>query len=272
MKFAINYSPQADELLREGAIDIDLFKCADWPELVEPAMKLKPAYVHFPLMAGKPNAAEPDWDAVQAWKEKTGTQYVNMHLSAEDEDFPAIPRASNLPEHLEQVTEQMIRDVKRVTAIFGPENVIVENVPMQLGKQESQPLRASVEPKVIRTVIEETRCGLLLDIDHARVASHEFGITYQDYIAELPVDRIRELHMTGTHMVDGFLQAHLPMKEDDWEIFAWALQNIQSGAWSHPGIMAFEYGGIGKMFEWRSKKEVMAEQVPEFRRMIDNLL
>ncbi|HLV36123.1 MAG TPA: hypothetical protein VKY59_13445, partial [Spirillospora sp.] len=55
MKFALNYSPQAAELLRAGDIDIDLFKCPDWPHLIEQARQQRPVYIHFPLVAGQHN-------------------------------------------------------------------------------------------------------------------------------------------------------------------------------------------------------------------------
>ena len=57
MNFAINYSPQAGELLKQGKIEINLFKCPDWPELIQEASALAPVYVHFPLIAGQPFTA-----------------------------------------------------------------------------------------------------------------------------------------------------------------------------------------------------------------------
>jgi|GEM_PF-3341121 len=34
MRFALNYSPQAAVLLAEGRIEIDLYKCPDWSDLM----------------------------------------------------------------------------------------------------------------------------------------------------------------------------------------------------------------------------------------------
>jgi hypothetical protein len=33
MEFALNYSPQAAQLLQEGRIEIDRYKCPDWPDV-----------------------------------------------------------------------------------------------------------------------------------------------------------------------------------------------------------------------------------------------
>jgi len=275
MKLAINYSPQATELLAEGTIDIDLFKCADWPEIVEPARKVKPIYVHFPVRAGDPQYAN-DFARVQDWKMRTQTTYVNMHLSAPESSYPGIPFDARDGQHIARITANMITQVREATALFGAQKVIVENLPTQQLTEDpgdARELIIAVLPQTIAAVIRETQCNLLFDIDHARVSAETLGISLQDYVAELPMERLRELHMTGTHRLpDGRRQSHLPMMEDDWEVFEWALQQIAAKKWSQPDIFAFEYGGIGPKFDWRTDKAVIAEQVPRLRKMMDEVL
>ncbi len=41
-RFALNYSPQAADLLRAGQIEIDLFKCPAWPDLIAEAQAAAP--------------------------------------------------------------------------------------------------------------------------------------------------------------------------------------------------------------------------------------
>jgi uncharacterized protein len=266
MKFAINYSPQAAELVQEGAIDIDLFKCADWQELIEPAMKLKPAYVHFPLGLGSRTRKQAEWDMVQHWKDRTGTKYVNAHLGATSADYPDIPLKSRDKDHEELVVSRFLEDAQRLVDRFGKDTLIIENLPTDFTRTDESPcLRISVDPSIVRRIIEHVDCGLLLDIDHARVSSLALGMDFRDYIAQLPVHRLKELHMTGTHLYEGHWRSHFEMREEDWKIFDWALEQIRSGAWAHPEIFAFEYGGIGPKFDWKTDKELIAQQVPEFR-------
>lgn len=52
MKLAVNYSTQAAVLLRQSRIQIDYFKCPDWPDLIQEAKKHAPVAVHFNLTAG----------------------------------------------------------------------------------------------------------------------------------------------------------------------------------------------------------------------------
>jgi hypothetical protein len=52
INLAINYSPQAAQLMAECRIEFDYFKCPDWPGMISEAQKLKPVAVHFTLIAG----------------------------------------------------------------------------------------------------------------------------------------------------------------------------------------------------------------------------
>ncbi len=266
MKFALNYSPQAEEALAAGLIDIDLFKCSD-QNLIKQAQRLKPVYVHLPLDVAKKDFS-PDWKNIEAMKNETNTRFVNMHLSATSADFPDIPITSVLTEHRSVIMDKAVQDAAEFAKRFGADNVILENDPYHAEARESfHLLRPSAEPSVISEVMRQTRCGLLLDLDHARVSAHYMRMSLEDYVSQLPIDRLQELHMTGTrpHAQEGWLESHHEMRSEDWKIFDWALGKIKNGSWPKPHIYAFEYGGIGKKFEGRSDKEIIVEQVSIFR-------
>lgn len=59
MKFAVNYSTEGAELLRQGQIELDLFKCPAWPDLLPEARALRLAHVHFPLIVGSGGSLRP---------------------------------------------------------------------------------------------------------------------------------------------------------------------------------------------------------------------
>lgn len=260
MKLAVNYSPQLDELIRVGQAEVDLLKCADWPELVEPAQKLGPVYVHFPIHAG--DGKPVDWNAVREWMDLTDTRKVNMHLIATTKDFPDIPFTSRSAEHRDRVIEAMVRDVLAAGKVVGVENIVVENLPTVPADDGVNPLHCAVEIDTIRAVIEQTGCGLLLDIDHARSAADVLNVDPRTYMDALPVDRMGELHMTGCRRIGNAILGHLPMNTEDWEFFDWAIERFRSGAWKTPDIYAFEYGGIGPIFRDNSDIKVLGEQVP----------
>ncbi len=269
MKLAVNWSPQAEELFVAKKIKLDLWKCSDWPELVEPALKTGPAYVHFPIRAG--DGSIPDWAKVRMWMEKTGTKLVNMHLHVGSKDMPDIPYDSRSPEHCERVIDALVRDVQAAGDEMGIDNIVVENLPTYRYDDGFHPLHCCIEPGTISAVIERTGCMLLLDIDHARSAGKILGVDPHEYIESLPVKRIGEFHMTGVRRENGALEGHRPMAKEDWEYFDWAIENFRSGAWKTPGTYAFEYGGIGPNFKENSNIDVLAEQVPILFKKVHSL-
>lgn len=269
MLLSINYSKQAAQLYHQGKIYIDRFKCPDWPDMVAEAKELRPISVHFSLKAGRGKLEKVDWDEVFRFMDQNKTPYVNLHLEAKVKDFPHIPVDTTDPLHQEEIIQQVISDLQIAKKYFDPQKIILENVPYRgnLGNI----LRPVVEPRIIRQIVEMTDCGLLLDISHARISAISICMNEHDYLSQLPVKRLRELHFTGVHNLDGWLQDHLPALEADWLVLDWVLEHIQKGTWSKPWMLAFEYGGIGERFEKRSDPMVISEQLPIINRKIKEI-
>jgi uncharacterized protein (UPF0276 family) len=182
------------------------------------------------------------------------------------------------------LVENSLRDISAVSARFGAERIIIENegnVP--------RGLRPVYLPSVIRRVVEESGCGFLLDLSHARLVAPFLNIDERTYISSLPLGRLRELHITGIQCFDEFWvnllrkdgaaesdiqnfggrrMDHLPMTAPDWEMVACALAQIRDGAWLKPRTVAYEYGGIGKPWESVTLKECLEQQVPRLYRMV----
>lgn len=268
MKFAVNYSPQAADLLADQRIALDLFKCHPIPEILDPARASLPIYIHFPLNTCDDSIASADWQRYHTLLEETGTPYINLHLTAPASQFPHLPVDTSHPAHFQEVADRMIRDVEAIAKHCGAKRVIVENVVYR--GPDGKTLYPSVAPEVITRIVRETGCGLLLDTAHATLTAEALGIATQDYIAQLPTGSIREWHVTGVqfHAAVGKLRDSMPMQEADWRLTEWAMAQIASGRWSWPWVVALEYGGIGPIFEWRSEPEVLAEQAPRLHALM----
>jgi uncharacterized protein (UPF0276 family) len=263
MKLAVNYSPQSSCLFEEGRIDLDLFKCPDWPELVDAALEEHSTYVHFSLGTCSPRLAQMDWSRVVHFMDLTGTQNVNLHLVTE----PGLDYhdADRVKRSLQQVAD----DISSLVARFGPERVIVENTPLTLAGRDH--LRPIVDPQAISALIAQTGCRLLLDVSHASITCATLGMDPRQYILGLPVQRLAEVHITGLAVEDGQLTDHRAMREEDWPLVEWVFEQIGSGAWAAPGILAFEYSGFGKVFEPFSDPSVLQTQVPRLYDMVQRL-
>jgi hypothetical protein len=91
-----------------------------------------------------------------------------------------------------------------------------------------------------------------------------------NFFSEFPVRRLKEVHVTGLGVHEGEIHDHLEMTDRDWQYFEWALSKIRLGDWHTPDIIAFEYGGTGDPFVWRSESRVLLNQVPRFHQLIHN--
>jgi len=265
MLFAINYSLQAARLCAEGRLELDRFKCPDWQEMIEEAQELRDVAVHFTLKAGRGKTRKANLEQIARTLEQTRTPYVNIHLEPRPEDYPDMPVDTTDPAHRQQVLERTLEDLWLVVRRFGAGRVIAENAPY---RPTGTLLRPAAETEFITKVVEETGCGLLLDISHAKISAHHLGLTAQEYMSRLPVKRLRELHFAGVHNLDGWLQDHLSALPADWEVLGWVLERIQSRAWPQPWLLAFEYGGVGEKFVSRSEPSVMEAQGGQLYRLV----
>lgn len=267
MNLAINFSHQAAALVSEGHIDIDFFKCPDWPDMISQAQRYRPVTVHFTLRAGTGLLHKTDWKHIERLLKLTNTPYVNLHLCPETEDFsPAsggIPADTQDPAHINLVVERLLADVSAVADQYGPELVIAENVPYW--GANGNVLRPATEASVIRKLLDETGCGLLLDISHARITARHQGIDEAAYLASLPVERTHELHITGLHATPEGWSDHLELLAEDWPWVDLAVKNVNNGRWGPAWLMAFEYGGEGGWYTDHTNPAIIAEQVPLLR-------
>jgi len=262
VELSVNYSLELAELLRDGRVHVDRIKCPDWPDMIATARQIRPIYVHFPLDAGSPTGRPANFAAADVMARETDTPYVNLHLVAYRRDFPDDDDESQTS----AVIAQMLADVAAAVEVAGRERVILENIPYFGPAGEFH--RASVDSAVISRIVHETGCGFLLDISHARIAAHYLNVDAHDYITQLPLDRLAELHITGVRQHNARLADHMDLSDEDWRWAELAMQNIRAGDWPTPWTVALEYGGIGEHFAWRTDKRALAEQVPRLYEMV----
>lgn len=292
MEFAVNYSPALAGLVHEGAVAVDRFKCPAWPQLFGAASQERPIYVHFPLRIGSgqgcainDETGQPaDLEWVADMLAQTGTPLVNTHMMPTAKDHPDIPIDSREPRHIQRVIDAVMRDLEPLILRFGAERVTVENIINEYGW-----LTLAVLPEVITRVLEQTGCGFLFDLSHARLAARSLGVDERIYCQALPVERIREIHFTGLRMISGDLLAriqaagdpggfaeryagkwidHLPMDEPDWPEVAWAMQQVHTRKWAAPWVVAYEFGGVGGFWELFSRRETYLAELPRLQALV----
>ena len=291
MKLAANYSVAAAALVQSGQVALDYFKCPAWPDFILQAQTILPVYVHFPLQVGwgrgdaldGETGGPADWDKIEWLLAQTGTPYVNLHLTPRTVDWTTIPVNTADPAHVETIAQALIRDVQAVCHRLGPERVVVEND----HHNARQHLRPGFLPSIIARVVDETGCGLLLDLGHARISAHELDLADRDYVVALPVSRLREIHVAGVRRLEGewlerieaiapdfahryahHLGDHLPMTGADWALLDWAAGQIRGGAWAEPCIVTLEFGGVGPLWELVGTPDELSQEITGLRQAL----
>ena len=261
MQFAINYSPQAEKLWRAGQIQVDLFKCPNWPDLVARAGALHKVYVHCDLYAGRGEPTDADLDQLARWLETTETRAINTHFAVLRSELAAEEAATP-----ETVVKRALRSIDLLGERFGNDRILIENLAYPTGFWQGDLMAEAVDPAVISEIVARSGCGLLLDLAHAILACEGTGRTdLRGYMNALPVHALRELHVVGILPEpdeSGVRQDHFAMTEGDWQVAEWAVSQIRQGNWRRPDTLAFEYGGVGERFQWRSDEAVIAAQAP----------
>ena len=253
MKFAVNFSFPLIQLLKKGSVTIDRIKCPDWEGMIKEAETFGEITVHFDMKAGLGNTFDVDFTRIKAIKDHTATPHINTHLVT--------------PKNLDQENTEEVKKINHLWREeilimidhFGVESVALEHFPYTLTTPH---LRPAVESKSFSQVILDTNCTFLLDLSHASITADALSMDVKDYIRSLPVDRLVEMHITGVQLFAGVLTDHFAMQDRDWELFAWALDQIKKGYWQKPEIVAFEYGGVGNSFAWRTDENILRTQVP----------
>ena len=164
---AVNYSPQASELSRQGRADFDRFKCPDWPHVLYDAQRTRPTYVHHDLMAGQGQPRADDIENIQDSIDSTKTPYINTHVALLADDLVEFPAS----ESYHRAQQRVRPDVECLCDAFGAERVIVENVPWEA--RPDYPIAAvGADPEFVSELLDRTGAMLLLDLAHARMAVH----------------------------------------------------------------------------------------------------
>lgn len=122
---------------------------------------------------------------------------------------------------------------KRMSAVAAGLREMV-GVPVLLENMDFNPSGAYdtiCEPGFIRSVIEESDTLLLLDLAHARVSAQMLAMDIHTYLLQLPLERVRQIHVNGPGKKDGRLvDTHLEIGDEDKILLEWALDHTEPWA------------------------------------------
>jgi uncharacterized protein (UPF0276 family) len=160
---------------------------------------------------------------------KSKSPWYSLHLgfsSAEVDFYDEAMVAISALQPRELVLECCVERLNQLKDIL-PVPILIEN----LDYNPTNAYEYVCEPGFISQVLEETHTNLLFDLAHARVTAHAFGMAVEDYIDQLPLDKIRQIHLNRPGWRDDRLvDSHLALEEEDYQLFENILNRCQPWA------------------------------------------
>ncbi len=105
------------------------------------------------------------------------------------------------------------------------------------------------EWEFLKQVSERADCGILLDVNNVFVSAHNHGFDPETYLAEIPADRVFQIHLAG-HSESGplLIDTHdHPVREEVWKLYEWTLERT---------------GPVSTLIEWD-------DSIPPFQRLVE---
>ncbi len=131
----------------------------------------------------------------------------------------------------QRATRRFVRQVTRLSRSIEVPVILENTAPLPFEGYDWE-----VQTEQIAEVLVRTGCGLLLDTGHARVSAAALGMDVHGYLADLPLERVMQIHVSGPRMRNGRLaDAHEPLEEADYALLDWVLGRTQ------PQVVTLEY-------------------------------
>lgn len=173
-------------------------------------------------LAGTDPLSVPYLDAIRELAARTRAAWVSDHLcftACHGQQFhDLLPFA-----YTEATLAAVAARVQRVQEHLR-QPLVVENVSAYLRFHES----ALGEAEFLAELVARTGCGLLLDLNNLYVNHINHGDDIDAYLAALPLDAVREIHLAGYSEQDGYLldthsqRVHAPV----WALYRHVLQRL----------------------------------------------
>lgn len=277
MKLAVNYSAILLQLLQSNPdLPVDFVKVPTIPfpdcwEQFHKGITYKSILPH-PAQPGVLSLGNPrpeqafHHEIIRKVLDFARPSYLSTHLEADLEYFPDFSDSKDRYDPaLRSVMAgrflQAISDVKQFIGI----PLVVENFPYYTWWRH---YKMGSDPEFINEICESGDCGFLLDISHARCSAWYFHMDIRDYLAALPLKRVREIHLAGSILrPEGLRDAHTALTSSDYQLLMEILRRTD------PEIVTLEYGGMpDKIQNLDGSFEPLHRNDPlELRTMIDRL-
>lgn len=149
-----------------------------------------------------------------------------------------------IPYTLEAV-KHMAKRIQIVQDFLG-RRILIENVSRYFSYSESD----LSESQFLHAVCNEADCGLLLDLNNAYVNQHNLNEDLDEFVRQLPAERIGEVHLAGHSERDGWL---IDTHSDE----------VSQAVWAHYAKFCASHPNIPCLIEWDSNLPTFSSLVQQ---------
>lgn len=245
----VTWSPAAADVLPL----VDFVEVAGWARQEPPDSV--PRLLHnldLDFSLTRPGAIDQEWisSANQAIRE-TGTPWLSLHIGMSAEEVRFDGHMLPVSDPLDPETcFQRIRESLTLARNGVDAPLLIEN----LDYCPEGAYEHICQPWFIRDLVLEVDCGFLLDLAHAQVSADWLGYSIDEYLENLPLERVREIHLSSPRRGGERLDdVHAELRERDYALFATVLQ------WTSVEAVVIEY---------RRDGAALAEQIGRIRNLL----
>ena len=228
-QLAATYSPYLHELLGQKKVSLDGIEFTPWQSVslllnILPELADYLSYFHGSNLTARMALLPGSRLKLSKALHLTRARWFSTHISLLPPGWIwlSLRFGIYLPSPpLELLLSRFIRNVERLKSEYSSIPLLLENMPVE----PCRIYKHLKSPVLIREVLEKTGCGLLLDLPHARIAAEAFGMETTEYIQQLPLDRVLEIHPAGPgrHRNGTLIDKHCEMLSEDYKLLNWAL-------------------------------------------------
>lgn len=180
---------------------------------------------------------------LKALIERIEPAYVSDHLAWISSGGHYVHDLLPLP-YTQEALDHVIERVRQTQDFLGC-SILIENPSSYMGYKDSR----MTEWEFLQSLVTETDCDLLFDVNNAYVSGRNLGFDPIEYLHALPRERVKEIHLAGYEEQGNYLfdthgyHVHPPV----WELFRQTIQHL---------------GPVPTLIEWDN-------DIPEFEILVD---
>ncbi|HYO59399.1 DUF692 domain-containing protein [Archangium sp.] len=158
--------------------------------------------------------------SLEGFRRQVGLAWWSDHLSYSSANGVRFHDLLPLPS-TEEAVEHVVHRIREAQQwVDAP--LLVENI----SYYARMPGGTLDDATFVRAVVEQSGCGLLLDVNNVYVNSINHGFEPRAYIDAMPMDRVRQLHLAGhTRQEDLIIDTHIgPITDGVWDLYRYTLR------------------------------------------------